>query len=103
MNCHINFLVNSFQNRFSKTQFITTATPVLKANWSAKLELAASNIEIVAMIINHHDNQVSVEYVADEFGFHPVGSHIPVAPPMPPHVRWADYMSFMIFFFFARI
>ena len=40
--------------------------------------------------------------MADEFGFHPVGSHIPVAPPMPPHVRWADYMSFMIFFFFCK-
>ena len=49
-------LVNSFQNRFSKTQFITTATPVLKANWSAKLELAASNIEIVVIIINHHND-----------------------------------------------
>jgi len=37
--------------------------------------------------ISPEGQQVSVEYVADEFGFHPTGSHIPVAPPMPPHVR----------------
>ena len=91
-----------FQSRFWKTQFITAATIALKAKWSALIELAASNFEIVAMIINYHDNQVSVEYVADEFGFHPVGSHIPVAPPMPPHVRYVYHMSFTIIHF-ARI
>jgi len=37
--------------------------------------------------ISPEGQEVSVEYVADEFGFHPSGSHIPVAPPMPPHVR----------------
>jgi len=31
--------------------------------------------------------QVVIEYVADEFGFHATGSHVPQAPPMPPAIR----------------
>jgi len=37
--------------------------------------------------ISPEGEQVSVQYHADEFGFHPTGSHIPQPPPMPPHVR----------------
>lgn len=38
--------------------------------------------------------QVSVEYHADETGFHATGSHVPQAPPMPPHVqRLLDHLA----------
>jgi len=31
--------------------------------------------------------EVSIQYVADETGFHATGSHVPQAPPMPPAIR----------------
>jgi len=37
--------------------------------------------------ITPEGENVSVQYVADETGFHATGSHVPQAPPMPPHVR----------------
>ncbi|XP_060535411.1 cuticle protein 3-like [Cylas formicarius] len=33
--------------------------------------------------------QVSMSYVADEHGFHPQGSHMPVPPPMPEAIKRA--------------
>jgi len=44
--------------------------------------------------ITPEGEQVSVEYVADETGFHATGSHVPQAPPMPPHVqRLLDHLA----------
>ena len=38
--------------------------------------------------------QVSVQYHADETGFHATGSHVPQAPPMPAHVqRLLDHLA----------
>merc|ERR1711881_81030 len=38
--------------------------------------------------------EVSVQYHADETGFHATGSHVPQAPPMPPHVqRLLDHLA----------
>jgi hypothetical protein len=31
--------------------------------------------------------EVNIQYVADETGFHATGSHVPQAPPMPPAIR----------------
>lgn len=31
--------------------------------------------------------EVSIQYIADETGFHATGSHVPKAPPMPPAIR----------------
>jgi len=36
--------------------------------------------------ITPEGEQVKVEYVADETGFHATGSHLPKAPPMPPAI-----------------
>ena len=30
---------------------------------------------------------MNIQYIADETGFHATGSHVPVAPPMPPAIR----------------
>ena len=44
--------------------------------------------------ITPEGEQVSVQYVADETGFHATGSHVPQAPPMPPHVqRLLDHLA----------
>ena len=38
--------------------------------------------------------EVSVQYHADETGFHATGSHVPQAPPMPAHVqRLLDHLA----------
>lgn len=37
--------------------------------------------------VSPEGEQVVIEYVADEFGFHATGSHVPQAPPMPPAIR----------------
>lgn len=29
---------------------------------------------------------ISIQYVADETGYHPTGDHLPVAPPVPDHI-----------------
>merc|ERR1711913_219813 len=44
--------------------------------------------------ITPEGENVSVQYVADETGFHATGSHVPQAPPMPPHVqRLLDHLA----------
>merc|ERR1712055_6961 len=44
--------------------------------------------------VSPEGEQVNVEYVADETGFHATGSHVPQAPPMPPHVqRLLDHLA----------
>merc|ERR1711872_21093 len=44
--------------------------------------------------ITPEGEQVNVQYVADETGFHATGSHVPQAPPMPPHVqRLLDHLA----------
>lgn len=37
--------------------------------------------------ITPEGEEVSIQYVADETGFHASGSHVPQAPPMPPAIR----------------
>lgn len=37
--------------------------------------------------ITPEGEQVRIQYVADETGFHATGSHVPQAPPMPPAIR----------------
>ena len=38
--------------------------------------------------------EVSVQYHADETGFHATGSYVPQAPPMPAHVqRLLDHLA----------
>jgi len=36
--------------------------------------------------ITPEGEEVSIQYVADETGFHATGSHVPQAPPMPPAI-----------------
>merc|ERR1712001_784783 len=44
--------------------------------------------------ITPEGEEVSVQYHADETGFHATGSHVPQAPPMPAHVqRLLDYLA----------
>jgi len=44
--------------------------------------------------ITPEGENVNVSYVADETGFHATGSHVPQAPPMPPHVqRLLDHLA----------
>jgi len=44
--------------------------------------------------ITPEGEQVQVQYHADETGFHATGSHVPQAPPMPPHVqRLLDHLA----------
>merc|ERR1712060_974447 len=38
-------------------------------------------------IVTPEGEEVSIQYVADETGFHATGSHVPQAPPMPPAIR----------------
>lgn len=37
--------------------------------------------------ISPEGEQVSLQYTADENGFHPEGSHLPVAPPVPEAIQ----------------
>jgi len=37
--------------------------------------------------ITPEGEEVSIQYIADETGFHATGSHVPQAPPMPPAIR----------------
>ncbi|XP_046393072.1 endocuticle structural glycoprotein SgAbd-8-like [Ischnura elegans] len=32
-------------------------------------------------------SRISLTYTADEFGYHPQGDHLPVAPPIPPEIQ----------------
>jgi hypothetical protein len=44
--------------------------------------------------ITPEGEEVSIQYVADEFGFHATGSHVPQAPPMPPAIqRLLDHLA----------
>merc|ERR1719219_415219 len=44
--------------------------------------------------ITPEGEEVSVQYHADETGFHATGSHVPQAPPMPAHVqRLLDHLA----------
>jgi len=44
--------------------------------------------------ITPEGEQVNVQYIADETGFHATGSHVPQAPPMPAHVqRLLDHLA----------
>merc|ERR1711892_403228 len=45
-----------------------------------------SGIEGSYSFITPEGEEVRVEYVADETGFHATGSHLPQAPPMPPAI-----------------
>jgi len=44
--------------------------------------------------VSPEGEEVQVQYHADETGFHATGSHVPQAPPMPPHVqRLLDHLA----------
>ena len=52
------------------------------------------SVRIVAGGMIGEGEQVSVQYHADETGFHATGSHVPQAPPMPAHVqRLLDHLA----------
>lgn len=38
---------------------------------------------------DEHGNPITLEYVADEDGFHPVGDHLPTPPPIPEKIQEA--------------
>jgi len=47
-----------------------------------------------ARALEEEGEEVQVQYHADETGFHATGSHVPQAPPMPPHVqRLLDHLA----------
>ncbi|XP_076055238.1 cuticle protein AMP4-like [Oratosquilla oratoria] len=45
-----------------------------------------SNAEGIFSYPDEHGNVIEVRYVANENGFQPLGDHLPVGPPAPPHV-----------------
>ena len=61
---------------------------------SQNTDLVLVEADHVTLILNSDWLQVSVQYHADETGFHATGSHVPQAPPMPAHVqRLLDHLA----------
>ncbi|KAJ3653853.1 hypothetical protein Zmor_013085 [Zophobas morio] len=65
----------------------------IAAEERAQVRAAGNELEKVAQGAFHwtspEGEQVSVSYVADGNGYQPQGSHLPVAPPIPPAIQRA--------------
>ncbi|XP_069996606.1 cuticle protein AMP1B-like [Penaeus vannamei] len=44
-----------------------------------------SNVQGSISYVSPEGQVIEITYIADEFGFRPVGAHIPTPPPLPAH------------------